>query len=51
MCLPNENVTELLEFCYTEPRIWIPKGTGNPLGISEKDQTKCLYTKYSFAGK
>lgn len=27
MCLPNENFTQLLEFCYTEPRIWILKGT------------------------
>lgn len=34
--LPNENLTELLEFCYTEPRIWILKGTWEPLGISEK---------------
>lgn len=25
-CLPNENFTELLEFCYTEPLIWIQKG-------------------------
>lgn len=36
LCLPNENLTELLEFCYTEPRIWILKGTWKPLGISEK---------------
>lgn len=26
MCMPNENLTELLEFCYTEPRLWILKG-------------------------
>lgn len=26
ICLPNENFTELLEFCYIEPKIWIPKG-------------------------
>lgn len=25
--MPNENLTELLEFCYTEPRLWILKGT------------------------
>lgn len=25
-CLPNQNFTELLEFCYTEPLIWIQKG-------------------------
>uniref|UniRef100_A0A8W8J7F4 Uncharacterized protein n=1 Tax=Magallana gigas TaxID=29159 RepID=A0A8W8J7F4_MAGGI len=25
-CLPNENFTELLEFCYTEPLIWIQEG-------------------------
>lgn len=27
MCMPNENLTKLLEFCYTEPRLWILKGT------------------------
>lgn len=27
MCLPNENRTELLEFCYTKPMQTIPKGT------------------------
>lgn len=26
-CLPNENFTELLEFCYTQPFIWIQGGT------------------------
>lgn len=26
MCMPNENLTELLEFCYTEPGLWILKG-------------------------
>lgn len=26
-CLPNENFTELLEFCYTAPFIWIQEGT------------------------
>lgn len=26
MCLPNENLTELLEFCYTERLEWIEKG-------------------------
>eukprot|EP00105_Crassostrea_gigas_P036954 XP_019921102.1 PREDICTED: uncharacterized protein LOC105324350 [Crassostrea gigas] len=25
MCLPNENFTELLEFCYIYPRIMVPK--------------------------
>lgn len=25
-CLPNENFTELLEFCYTQPRILIEGG-------------------------
>lgn len=29
-CLPNEKFTELLEFCYTDPFIWIQEG-------------KCLY--------
>lgn len=28
-CLPNENFTELLEFCYTEPRILIEAGKQN----------------------
>ncbi|XP_052706711.1 uncharacterized protein LOC128182140 [Crassostrea angulata] len=26
-CLPNQKLTELLEFCYTEPRIMIEEGT------------------------
>lgn len=26
-CLPNQHFTELLEFCYTEPRIRIEEGT------------------------
>lgn len=26
MCLPNENFTELLEFCYIYPRLVISKG-------------------------
>lgn len=26
MCLPNENITELLEFCYISPFIWIEEG-------------------------
>lgn len=26
-CLPNEKFTELLEFCYTAPFIWIEEGT------------------------
>lgn len=25
-CLPNELLTELLEFCYTQPFIWIEEG-------------------------
>lgn len=25
-CLPNQQFTELLEFCYTQPRILIEKG-------------------------
>lgn len=25
-CLPNQQLTELLEFCYTEPRIWVEAG-------------------------
>lgn len=29
MCVPNENVTELLEFCYSEPQIRIVKGKNN----------------------
>lgn len=27
-CLPNENFTEILEFCYTEPKIRIQEGNG-----------------------
>lgn len=26
MCVPNENITELLEFCYSLPEIQITKG-------------------------
>lgn len=26
-CLPNEKLTELLEFCHTAPFIWIHEGT------------------------
>lgn len=26
LCLPNENITELLEFCYIHPFIWIQEG-------------------------
>ncbi|XP_052695776.1 uncharacterized protein LOC128174205 [Crassostrea angulata] len=26
VCLPNKNITELLEFCYTIPFIWIEEG-------------------------
>lgn len=26
MCLPNEHFTELLEFCYVQPFIWIQEG-------------------------
>lgn len=26
MCMPNENFTELLEFCYTDPVLTIEKG-------------------------
>lgn len=26
MCLPNENFTDLLEFCYLYPRILVQKG-------------------------
>lgn len=29
MCLPNENLTELLEFCYIYPRIYVQKGMEN----------------------
>lgn len=29
MCLPNDNFTELLEFCYIYPRILIQEGTEN----------------------
>lgn len=27
MCLPNENITQLLEFCYIYPFILIEEGT------------------------
>lgn len=26
LCLPNENFTELLEFCYTDPLVLIEEG-------------------------
>lgn len=28
-CITNENFTELLQFCYTDPRIRIQKGTNS----------------------
>lgn len=31
MCLPNANITELLEFCYSQPQIQITKGNVNKL--------------------
>lgn len=43
-CLPNQNFTELLEFCYTEPLIWIQKGINSFLYL-----TNCaLHYLYSF---
>lgn len=29
MCLPNDNLTVLIEFCYIYPFIWIEEGTKN----------------------
>lgn len=29
ICIPNENLTELLEFCYIYETTWIPKGNVN----------------------
>lgn len=36
MCLPNEQLTELLEFCYVQPFVWIEEGI-------------CLYLYKSFS--
>lgn len=30
LCLPNENISQLLEFCYIYPFIWIEEGINNP---------------------
>lgn len=29
MCIPDENITELLEFCYSGPQILVVKGRAN----------------------
>lgn len=34
VCLPNDNITELLEFCYTIPFIWIEEGKQHKLPLS-----------------
>lgn len=39
-CLPNENFTELLEFCYTEPLIWIQEG------IKQFLEVKMFYSSF-----
>lgn len=36
MCVPNENITELLEFCYSLPQIQIGKG------IIDRESVQCL---------
>lgn len=33
ICIPNENRTELLEFCYIYPTTWINKGNVNSLNL------------------
>lgn len=32
MCVPDENITELLEFCYSLPQIQLMNGTRNLSG-------------------
>lgn len=47
MCIPNENFTELLEFCYIYTRMLIQKGTENlvaAIGIIEH----CGLLKWGF---
>nr|XP_034334849.1 uncharacterized protein LOC117692007 [Crassostrea gigas] len=43
MCLPNQDFTELLEFCYTEPKVRIQKGVCLFLvkGVSKVDSYDC----------
>lgn len=49
LCLPNENFTKLLEFCYTEPKIWILKGKSFILNF--RNVWRCLNANYLFAEK
>lgn len=48
LCLPNENFTKLLEFCYTEPKIWILKGYCLYLvkHVSKVNTYSCRHFKY-----
>lgn len=34
MCIPNDDRTQLLEFCYIYPRILITKGNEDPVTLS-----------------
>lgn len=34
MCIPNDDRTQLLEFCYIHPRILITKGNEIPVTLS-----------------
>lgn len=44
-CLPNEELTELLEFCYTAPFIWIQEGTKRTLAVfSSACEIRYMYT-------
>lgn len=40
-CIPNENLTELLEFCYRQPKITVPKGVCLFLRSADVDGYNC----------
>lgn len=43
MCLSNENITELLEFCYLHPFIWMEEGKKKLLYIFNIKKVHVLF--------
>lgn len=48
-CLPNENFTELLEFCYTQSLLLIEEGNWGKMTILFKIRFKCYLVTFRFA--
>lgn len=48
MCVPNENITELLEFCYSQPQIRIVKGIKIIDVYTPDNRTKIVYDNTIF---